>query len=120
MAFLPLPLPLPPLSLQDELNLPYPDAHPVQTSIASCVGFVGGAVIASLPVLLSRFQNISIPHRSALTASVAVAAAAAATANFVRCDSKNLPSRRTLVLGCLSCAAAVAATFSVARAAMHQ
>jgi hypothetical protein len=86
------------------------------------LGFFGGAFVASLPLLLSRFSGVSNPHshRSALSASVAVAAAAAAAANYKRCDSKNISSRRTLALSSISCALAIAATFSAAKAALRQ
>jgi hypothetical protein len=111
-----------PVILQDELNLPYPDAHPVQTSISSCCGFWGGAMISSLPVLVSRLSGAAAPlsHRSALAASVAVAAAVAAAANYKRCDSKNISNRQTLALGSLSCVLAIATTFCAARAAFRQ
>ena len=111
-----------PVVLQDELNLPYPDAHPVQTSISSCCGFWGGAIISSLPVLVSRSSGAATPlsHRSALAASVAVAAAVAAAANYKRCDSKNISNRQTLALGSLSCVLAIVTTFCAARAAFRQ
>lgn len=110
------------MMMKDELNLPYPDAHPVQTSIAGCLGFFGGALVASLPLMLSRFSGISNSHshRSALSASVAVAAAAATAANYKRCDSKNISSPRILALSSISFALAIAATFSAARVALRQ
>lgn len=58
-------------------------------------------------------------HRSILSMSVAVAVAAAAAANYKRCDSKSISSRRTLALGSISCALAIAATLSAARAAFR-
>lgn len=110
------------IMMKDELNLPYPDAHPLETSISGCFGFLGGACIASLPVvLLSRFSDMSTTHshRSTLSASVAVAAAAVAAANYKRYDSKNISSPGTLALSSLTFALAITATVTAARAALR-
>jgi ADP-ribosylglycohydrolase len=58
-------------------------------------------------------------HRSTLSASVAVAAAAVAAANYKRYDSKNISSPGTLALSSLTFALAITATVTAARAALR-